>query len=161
MEELKVLIESTMILNRVSAWFDLPITETEFKEALGIEVDSENYRIIDKDLPFANEVDENTPVERLNELALMYQNMPVSLRKSYASFVDYYSDFDEFYNYRNDIIYYENCNNMIDVAQYLLKQNTTLKEDCLQYIDYEAYAQSLEETRRFVKSEYGIFEIPW
>ena len=161
MEELKVLIESTKILNHVSAWFDLPINEAEFKETLGIETNSESYRIIEKKLPFADEVNEYKPIERLNELALMYQKIPEELRKSYASFSEYYSDFDEFYNYRNAIIHYENCNNMVDVAHYLLKQNTTLNENCLQYIDYEAYAQSLADTRRFVKSEYGIFEIPW
>ena len=166
MKELRVLIETTRPINGVlrSAWFDLPIDETELEETLGIEADSEDYHIIEKELPFADEVDENTAIERLNELALMYQNMPVELRKSYASFSEYYSDFDEFYNYRNSIIHYAGCATMIDVARHVLADNpafASLSEDCVRYFDYEAYAQSLEDNRRFVKTEYGIFEIPW
>lgn len=166
MEELRVLIETTRPINSElrSAWFDLPIDEAELEETLGIEADSDDYHIIEKELPFADEVDENTPIERLNELALMYQNMPVELRNSYASFSEYYSDFDEFYNYRNSIIHYTGCDTMIDVARHVLSQNpafASLSEDGLRYFDYEAYAQSLEENRRFVKTAYGIFEIPW
>ena len=82
MEELRVLIETTGPTNSDlrSAWFDLPIDETELEETLGIEADSEDYRILEKELPFADEVDEHTPLERLNELYHMYQNMPVELR---------------------------------------------------------------------------------
>lgn len=166
MEELRVLIETTRPINGElrSAWFDLPIDEAELEETLGIEADSEDYHILEKELPFADEVGEDTPIERLNELALMYQNMPVELRKSYSSFSEYYSDFDEFYNYRNSIIHYAGCDTMIDVARHELADNpafASLSEDCVRYFDYEAYAQSLEENRRFVKTEYGIFEIPW
>ena len=47
MEELRVLIEATIPKNGEfpSAWFDLPIDETEFEELLGVEADSEDYRL--------------------------------------------------------------------------------------------------------------------
>ena len=50
MEELRVLIEATIPKNGEfpSAWFDLPIDETEFEELLGVEADSEDYRIVEK-----------------------------------------------------------------------------------------------------------------
>lgn len=43
MEELRVLIEATIPTDGElpSAWFDLPIDETELEERLGIEADSE------------------------------------------------------------------------------------------------------------------------
>ena len=41
MEELRVLMEATTPTNGElpSAWFDLPIDETEFEELLGVEVE--------------------------------------------------------------------------------------------------------------------------
>lgn len=54
MNELRVCIESTQATNEelLSAWFTLPIDEEEFLEKLGIDAESENYRIVDKALPF-------------------------------------------------------------------------------------------------------------
>lgn len=48
MEELRVYIEATIPKDGElpSAWFDLPIDETEFEELLSVEADSEDYRII-------------------------------------------------------------------------------------------------------------------
>ena len=49
MNELRVCIESTQATNEelLSAWFTLPIDEEEFLEKLGIDAESENYRIVD------------------------------------------------------------------------------------------------------------------
>lgn len=70
MNELRVCIESTQATNEelLSAWFTLPIDEEEFLEKLGIDAESENYRIVDKALPFSDDVREDTSVERLNDL---------------------------------------------------------------------------------------------
>ena len=66
MNELRVLIEAKQPAEseRRSAWFTLPIDEEELEEALGIEADSDDYRIIEKDVPFADDVGEDTAVER-------------------------------------------------------------------------------------------------
>lgn len=57
MNELRVCIESTQATNEelLSAWFTLPIDEEEFLEKLGIDAESENYRIVDKAL-FSDDV---------------------------------------------------------------------------------------------------------
>ena len=43
-----------------SYWFDLPIDVAEFEEKLGVGAESTEYRIIEKVLPFADEVHEHT-----------------------------------------------------------------------------------------------------
>ena len=81
MNELRVLIEVKQPADseRRSAWFTLPIDEEELEERLGIEADSDDYRIIEKDVPFADDVGEDTAVERLNDLYSMYEDLPLSL----------------------------------------------------------------------------------
>ena len=56
-----------------SYWFDLPIDVAEFEEKLGIGAESQDYRIIEKVLPYADEVHEHTSVYQLNELDFMYR----------------------------------------------------------------------------------------
>ncbi len=45
----------------ISYWFDLPIDVAEFEEKLGIGAESQDYRIIEKVLPFADEIHEERP----------------------------------------------------------------------------------------------------
>ena len=52
----------------ISYWFDLPIDVAEFEEKLGVGAESGDYRIIEKVLPYADEVHEHTSVYQLNEL---------------------------------------------------------------------------------------------
>ena len=54
----------------ISYWFELPIDIAEFEEKLGVGAESGDYRIIEKVLPFADEVHEHTSVYQLNELDL-------------------------------------------------------------------------------------------
>ena len=52
----------------ISYWFELPIDVAEFEEKLGVGAESGDYRIIEKVLPYADEVHEHTSVYQLNEL---------------------------------------------------------------------------------------------
>ena len=81
MYELRVQIEAvpTVEGDILSAWFTLPIDEEEFLEKLGIDAESENYRIVDKALPFSDDVREDTSVERLNDLYSTYASLPAEL----------------------------------------------------------------------------------
>ena len=56
-----------------SYWFDLPIDVAEFEEKLGVGAESGDYRIIEKVLPYTDEVHEHTSVYQLNELDFMYR----------------------------------------------------------------------------------------
>ena len=44
----------------ISYWFELPIDVAEFEEKLGVGAESGDYRIIEKVLPYADEVHEHT-----------------------------------------------------------------------------------------------------
>lgn len=166
MEELRVLIEAKAPVKGESCsyWFDLPIDEAEFLDKLGVEIDSNDYSIIEKKLTFADDVEDNTSIERLNELYSMYVDLPVGIREEYLVFLEHYSGLDEIYNYRNSIFHYEDCKSMIDVARYKLAHDpafTSLSEKCIRYFDFETYANHLQENGHFVETEKGIFEIPF
>lgn len=53
MQELRVQIEAvpTAEGNILSAWFTLPIDEETFSERLGVDAESNDYRITEKELP--------------------------------------------------------------------------------------------------------------
>ena len=70
MQETRVLVETkgTTGEETTSYWFDLPIDVAEFEEKLGVGAESGDYRIIEKVLPYADEVHEHTSVYQLNEL---------------------------------------------------------------------------------------------
>ncbi|SHK94237.1 hypothetical protein [Hespellia stercorisuis] len=68
MEELKVLLEAKTPTDGElpSAWFELPICDYEIEEKLGVEMDSTDYRILEMELPFSDEVSEDTPIQVLH-----------------------------------------------------------------------------------------------
>ena len=73
-----------------SYWFDLPIDVAEFEEKLGIGAESGDYRIIEKVLPYADEVHEHTSVYQLNELDYMYRQLPADMQEKIGC--EYISD---------------------------------------------------------------------
>ena len=74
----------------ISYWFDLPIDVAEFEEKLGIGAESGDYRIIEKVLPFADEVHEHTSVYQLNELDFMYRQLSSDMQEKVGC--EYISD---------------------------------------------------------------------
>ena len=66
-----------------SYWFDLPIEVAEFEEKLGVGAESGDYRIIEKVLPYADEVHEHTSVYQLNELDFMYRQLSSDMQEEY------------------------------------------------------------------------------
>ena len=125
-------------------WFTLPIDTELFEEVLGIDAESDNYYITDKELPFADEVREDTTVLELNDLYEMYQRLPDGIREEYKAFLGYYENLEELYNYRNSILSYPDCKSMIDVAKQKAQSDPIFQQLCEEcreyYFDYEAYA---------------------
>ena len=143
-------------------WFSLPITEDELEEKLGID-SSDGYFIVDKELPFGDEVQEDTTVEKLNDLYSTYKSLPSDLKEDYAELMCYFSNLDELHRYRHDIIHYSWCKNMTDVARHLLENDpsfSSLNESVIRYFDFEAYGQYLDDNGRFVETDHGIYELP-
>ena len=70
MQEEQILVETTHLINGEfrSYWFDLPIDIAKFEELLGVGAESRDYRIIEKVLPYADDVHEHTSIYQLNEI---------------------------------------------------------------------------------------------
>ena len=79
MNEMRVCIESLPTVSEEirSAWFTLPIDADVFVERLQVSMDSEDYRIIEKELPFADEVKEDTIAGHLNNLYTLFAELPL------------------------------------------------------------------------------------
>ena len=97
--------------------FDLPIDVAEFEEKLGIGAESGDYRIIEKVLPYADEVHEHTSVYQLNELDFMYRQLSSDMQEEYVSLLTVFENLEALYICRNVIIVYPDCKSMIDVAR--------------------------------------------
>ena len=166
MQETSVLVETKRKTDgEVTAyWFDLPIDVAEFEEKLGIGAESGDYRIIEKVLPFADEVHEHTSVYQLNELDYMYRQLPADMQEEYTALLTVFENLEAIYICRNVITVYPDCKSMIDVARQKLMNDPTFKhlsEDCqAYYFDFEAYASHLLENRRYLVTEHSVFELP-
>ena len=101
----------------ISYWFDLPIDVAEFEEKLGVGAESQDYRIIEKVLPFADEVHEHTSVYQLNELDFMYRQLSSDMQEEYVSLLTVFENLEALYICRNVITVYPDCKSMIDVAR--------------------------------------------
>ena len=133
------------------------------QEALQRKDDMDYYSITGKELPFADEVQEDTTIERLDDLYHTYESLPSDLKEDYGELMCYFTDLDELHRYRNDIIHYSWCKNMTDVARHILNNDpdfTSLSESVTRYFDYEAYGQYLDDNGRFVETDHGIYELP-
>ena len=87
----------------ISYWFDLPIEVAEFEEKLGVGAESGDYRIIEKVLPFADEVHEHTSVYQLNELDFMYRQLSSDMQEEYVSLLTVFENLEALYICRNVI----------------------------------------------------------
>ena len=97
-------------------WFDLPIDVAEFEEKLGIGAESGDYRIIEKVLPYADEVYEYTSVYQLNELDYMYRQLSADMQEEYTALLTVYENLEALYICRNVITVYPDCKSMIAVS---------------------------------------------
>ena len=119
MEEMRVQIEAREPTDgEIRAfWFTLPIDTEQVEELLGIDIDTDYYYITGKELPFADEVQEDTTIEKLDDLYHTYESLPSDLKEDYGELMCYFTDLDELHRYRNDIIHYSWCKNMTDVPK--------------------------------------------
>lgn len=164
MKELRVLIEAKQSADSEgrSAWFTLPINEEELEEALGIEADSDDYRIIEKDVPFADEVSEDASIDELNRMYEMIEELPEKIIDSLDDFISCYGSLEGVVEHKDQIRFYPGCDSMEDVARYCVNELHVFGElpPSLKYcIDYEEYGRNLEIEGYFIKTSYGMCEI--
>lgn len=165
MNEMRVCIERLPTTSEEvrSAWFTLPIDADVFEERLQVSMDSEDYRIIEKELPFADEVKEDTIAGHLNNLYTLFTELPSDMQEDCEELLCFYTSLEELHTYRNEITHYPLCKNMTDVARTVLEQSpayNALSETIIRYFDFEGYGQYLDDNGKFVETDHGIYELP-
>lgn len=107
MNEMRVCIESLQSTSEEvrSAWFTLPIDADVFEERLQVSMDSEDYRIIEKELPFADEVKEDTIAGQLNNLYTLFTELPSAMQEDCEELLCFCTSLEELHTYRNEIIH--------------------------------------------------------
>lgn len=164
METMRVYITNLGKYNegeRVGEWFTLPVAEEDVAARIGLNDEYEEYAIHDYELPF--DIDEYTLIEELNRLAnlaLELEGTPIEeeLLEIQRAF---FNSFEELVEHKEDIIAYPNCDDMADVAAYLIEETGVLGEvpaSLQNYIDYEAYGRDLEIEGSFLITSHGVFE---
>ncbi len=145
----------------VGAWFTPPIDMEEVKERIGLNGEYEEYAIHDYELLF--EVDEYTPISEINRLCEMVAELEGSPLYDALSDVQgyWFNSLEELLENQDDIIYYPDCDDMEDVARYLIEETGVLGEvpsNLQNYIDYQAFGRDLEIEGSFLVSSHGVFE---
>ena len=142
-----------------SYWFDLPIDVAEFEEKLGVGAESQDYRIIEKVLPFDDEVHEHTSVYQLNELDFMYRQLSSDMQEEYVSLLTVFENLEALYICRNVITVYPDCKSMIDVARQKLMNDPTFKhlsEDCQEYY-FDFDADTVNDATAFLETFFKLY----
>lgn len=164
MEQMRIYIANLAKYNEgelVGAWFTPPVDFDEVKEQIGLNDDYEEYAIHDYELPF--EIDEYTSIEEINRLCGLAEELEGTPIGEVASEIQhaFFNSFEEMVEHVDDIICYPDCNDMSDVARYLIEETGDLGEIPTQlqnYIDYEAFGRDLEMEGNYLVTNRGIFE---
>ncbi|AND85520.1 antirestriction protein ArdA [Clostridium tyrobutyricum] len=145
----------------VGAWFTPPIDIEDMKEKIGLNNEYEEYAIHDYELPF--DIDEYTPIEEINRLCALAEELegtPIEFEMREIQ-TNFFSSFEEMAEHVDDIIYYPDCDDMEDVARYVIEETGTFGEipvSLQDYIDYESYGRDLELNGNFLVTAHGVFE---
>lgn len=146
---------------RVGEWFTLPVAEEDVAARIDLDDEYEEYVIHDYELPF--EIDEYISLEELNRLASLAEELEGTPIEDEMLEIQraFFSSFEEMVEHKDDIICYLDCDNMADVAAYLVEETGALGEvpaHLQNYIDYDAYGRDLEIEGNFLVTGHGVFE---
>ena len=127
-------------------------------ERIGLNEFYEEYAIHDYELPF--EIDEYTPIEEVNRLCEMVEDLPEYIQDNLRELQGYFSSIEDLCDHQDDIIYYPGCEDMADVARQMVEEGyISVPDHLIYYFDYEAYGRDLSMEGTFVETRNGVFEI--
>ena len=160
MEEMRVYIANLGKYNEgelVRAWFEPPIDMDEVRERIGLNDQYEEYAIHDFELPF--EIGEYTPIEEINRLCELVEDLPDYIRDNMGSLLSYYSGVEDFCEHADDIILWSGCDTTADVAEQMLDDGLISDETLRRYFDSVQYGRDLSMEGDFVETKDGVFEL--
>ena len=108
------------------AWFTPHDDYDEMAERICLNEFYEEYAIHDYELPF--EIDEYTPIEEVNRLCEMVEDLPEDIQDELSELLCCYSSLEELCEHADEIIHYPHCNSMTDVAYYFIDECQSLGE---------------------------------
>ena len=109
----------------VGAWFTPPVDFEEVKERIGLNDEYEEYAIHDYELPF--EIDEYTPIEEVNRLCEMVEDLPEYIQEELSELQSYFGSIEELCEHEDDIICHSGCDDMADVLATIWKKADSLE----------------------------------
>lgn len=144
----------------VGAWFTPPIDYEEMQEHIGLNGEYEEYAIHDYELPF--NIDEYTPIEEINRLCSIAEELAdTSLYHELSELLgNWFSNLEELYEHKDDIICYSDCASMEDLAYEWVEEGLMreIPERMQMYLDYSAIGRDLEINGNFLVTSHGVFE---
>ena len=141
-------------------WFPSFTEFIDHKDQIGLNDEYEEYAIHDYELPF--EIDEYTPIEEVNRLCEMVEDLPEYIQEELSELQSYFGSIEELCEHEDDIICHSGCDDMADVARYYLEESGQLGElpaHLQNYIDYASYGRDMELDGTFVVTNHGVYEI--
>ena len=162
MEEMRVYVANLGKYNEgelVGDWFEPPIDYDEMAERIGLNEFYEEYAIHDYELPF--EIDEYTPIEEVNRLCEMVEDLPEYIQDNLKELQGYFSSLEELCDRQDDIVFYPGCEDMGDLARQLAEEGALgeIPGHLESYIDYDAYGRDLSMDGTYIITRDGVFEI--
>lgn len=104
----------------VGTWFTSPVDYDKMAERIGLNEFYEEYAIHDYELLF--EIDEYMPIEEVNRLCEMVEDLPEYIQDGLSELLGFYSSLEELCEHADEIIHYPDCNDMTDVAYYFIDE---------------------------------------
>lgn len=114
----------------------------EVKERIGLNDRYEEYAIHDYELPF--QIEEYTPIEEVNRLCALVEDFPDYVQDNLEEIMCYYNSLDELANEVDEIIVWDGCESMSDVADQMLQEGLISNETLRRYFDSTAYGRDLD-----------------
>ncbi|EMX4397249.1 antirestriction protein ArdA [Listeria innocua] len=149
MNEIRICIKN----KQVAHWFTLPTYLEEIQEVLDCDETQETFLIADYEAPF--KIYENDDLVKLNRIAELYEECSHLEATNYlANLVNegYFMDIESAFEEVDDIIVFDDCNSILDVAYKHIEESGLLADmpDSLQpFFNYEAYASELAKEGLF------------
>lgn len=152
----------------VGEWVELPCTSEELdavKERIGINAQYEEWFITDYETDIEGiEVGEYSNIDELNELAEQLEGFDeYGMKAIQAMLLDGYTFNEAIEKVDNgEYYYYPNCDNMTDVAYYIVEEDCLLSdvpENIARYFDYEAYGRDLGIEGKYYSIDGDMIEV--
>lgn len=145
----------------VGAWFTPPIDYDDMKERIGLNAEYEEYAIHDYELPF--DIGEYTPIDEINRLCELIEEIDGTPLYHELKEIQntWFSNLEELLENKDDIVCYEDCDSMEDVARYYVEETGQLGEvpsNFQNYIDYQALGRDMEIEGNYLVTSHGVFE---